>query len=183
MSTASGDTPFSNQAVDPGTLPALTALDFSPVSPSYRTLNMAVAGFVTALLIGIVTALRFQPIFALPTELIHAYMPVAGGLLAIGLIWLGYHFLADKRVGYALRELDISLRRGLIFRKVVCQPILRVQHVELKRGPLERLAGLATLQVFSAGGAMHTFEVPGLTVTRAEQLRQYILDHKDLSAR
>lgn len=183
MNTAAGDEPFSNQPLNPEALPALTAIVFSPVSPSYRRLNLSVAAASTLLLAGIITALRVQPFVTLSEQLKDAYPFVLAGLFVLGVIWLTYHWLADKRVGYALREQDISLKRGLFFRKIVCQPILRVQHVQLKRGPLERMAGLATLQVFSAGGAMHTFEVPGLTVARAEQVRQFILDHKDLSAR
>ena len=144
---------------------------------------MSVAAVTTLLLTGIVTAVRLQPLFTLPDALKTVYPLVAAVLLVLGAIWLCYHYLADQRIGYALREQDISLKRGLFFRKIVCQPILRVQHVQLKRGPLERMAGLATLQVFSAGGAMHTFEVPGLVLERAEQVRQFILDHKDLSAR
>ena len=58
---------------------------------------------------------------------------------------------------------------------------MRIQHIEIERGPLERSAGLATLQVFSAGGAHHTFEIPGLTYEKAIELRQFILNHKDVS--
>ena len=60
------------------------------------------------------------------------------------------------------------------------QPITRIQHIELKRGPIERKVGLARLQVFSAGGEMHTFEIPGLPLETAQQLRQFILQHKDM---
>ncbi|GGW97846.1 PH domain-containing protein [Alteromonas halophila] len=174
---------FSNEPVAAHAIPALTAIAFSGVSPSYRTLNMSVAALVIVVVAGLITAIRFIPWLTLPEPLIALYPVALVAVMTVGCLWLGYHWLADPRVGYALREQDISLTRGLVFRKVVCQPILRVQHVQLKRGPLDRLAGLACLQVFSAGGAMHTFEIPGLAVAQAEQIRQFILDHKDLSAR
>lgn len=183
MNTASSGESFSNRLLSPETLPGLESIGFSPVSPAYRKLNLSVAAITTLLFTGSVTAVRLQPFFSLPEALEDVYPFFASGGLLLGAIWLTYHWLADQRVGYALREQDVSLKRGLFFRKIICQPILRVQHVQLKRGPLERMAGLATLQVFSAGGAMHTFEVPGLTLERAEQIRQFILDHKDLSAR
>lgn len=91
-----------------------------------------------------------------------------------------YRNFADPKKGYNVREQDISYKSGLIFNKVVSQPILRIQHVELKRGPVDRKLGLAKLHVFSAGGAMHTFEIPGLSLNDAEHLRQFILSHKDL---
>jgi membrane protein YdbS with pleckstrin-like domain len=87
---------------------------------------------------------------------------------------------ADQRVAYALREHDVGFRWGLLFRHTVIQPLSRIQHIELKRGPIERSAGLATLQVFSAGGGAHTFEIPGLPVEQAQGLRQFILQHQDL---
>jgi membrane protein YdbS with pleckstrin-like domain len=62
----------------------------------------------------------------------------------------------------------------------VIQPLSRIQHIELKRGPLERSAGLATSHVYSAGGGAHTFEIPGLPVEQAQGLRQFILQHQDL---
>ena len=89
------------------------------------------------------------------------------------------HFFADPLIKYALREQDLSLQSGLVFRSLSCQPILRVQHVELKRGPIDRKVGLAKLQVFSAGGALHTFEIPGLPIEDAESIRQFIISHKD----
>ncbi|MDU0354869.1 PH domain-containing protein [Paraglaciecola aquimarina] len=99
-------------------------------------------------------------------------------ILAGPLCWVT--FQADKQKYYALRELDVHFSSGLFFKKMVSQPISRIQHIELKRGPIERKAGLASLQVFSAGGAMHTFEIPGLPFANAQQLRQIILKHKSV---
>ncbi|QDP03078.1 PH domain-containing protein [Thalassotalea sp. PS06] len=89
-----------------------------------------------------------------------------------------YQWFAEPMKAYALREQDLSYKSGLFFRKVITQPIARIQHVELKRGPLDRRFELAKLQVFSAGGAMHTFEIPGLELKNAQSIRQFILSHK-----
>ena len=106
---------------------------------------------------------------------------VISGVAVLGLIYVGYHFFADPIIKYTLREQDLHFQSGLFFRRIVSQPILRIQHIELKRGPIERKANLATLQVFSAGGTSHTFEIPGLSYQKAVSLRQFIIDHKDLS--
>lgn len=91
-------------------------------------------------------------------------------------------FFSAKHKHFALREQDLSYASGLIFKKVVTQPILRIQHIELKRGPVARKIGLASLQVFSAGGSLHTFEIPGLPLKTAEAIRHFILQHKDINA-
>ncbi|BFT31295.1 hypothetical protein D210916BOD24_24710 [Alteromonas sp. D210916BOD_24] len=174
---------FSNQQVMQSDLPALEQLELEPVSAKYRTMNLSFVTLLTLIIIGGISALRFNPFFALPEDLAYAYPFVIGVLFLLGAMWFSYHFFADTKIKYAVREQDICKQAGLIFRSLSCQPILRVQHVEVKRGPLDRWVGLAKLQVFSAGGEMHTFEIPGLPLESAEHLRQFILDHKDVSAR
>ncbi|MDK2762431.1 MAG: PH domain-containing protein [Alteromonas macleodii] len=180
--SAQQETVFSNNQLSVEEIPSLQTLALLPISKKYRTLNILSIGLIALVLIGIASALRLQSFWSLPEGLLQAYPYVVAGIVAVGSLWALYHFFADVRIFYAIREQDISKQSGLIFRKLSCQPILRVQHVEVNRGPLDRWAGLASLQVFSAGGEMHTFEIPGLSIERAEQLREFILAHKDIGA-
>ncbi|AAV82400.1 Uncharacterized conserved membrane protein [Idiomarina loihiensis L2TR] len=132
---------------------------------------------VSALLI-----LYWQPWVAFP-RLLEVYLPqiqLTAGVF--GLLSSVYGILADKNKGYAIREHDFSYRSGVIFQSVVSQPILRIQHVELKHGPIDRHFGLASLEIFSAGGAMHTFAIPGLPEKKAREIRSYVLTHSDIAA-
>ncbi|MDG1254053.1 MAG: PH domain-containing protein, partial [Glaciecola sp.] len=79
-----------------------------------------------------------------------------------------------------VREQDITLFKGLIFRKVITQPICRIQHIEVKRGPIDRKVNLAKLHVYSAGDIAQTFEIPGLDFTLANSIRNELLAHKDM---
>ena len=181
--SAQQETVFSNNQLSVDEIPSLQTLTLLPISKKYRALNMFSILLIALVLIGIATAVRFQSFWLLPDGLLQAYPYVIAGIVVLGSVWALYHFFADVRIFYAIREQDISKESGLIFRKLSCQPILRVQHVEVNRGPLERWAGLASLPVFSAGGEMYTFEIPGLSIERAEQLREFILAHKDIGAR
>ena len=174
---------FTNSQIALNQVPQLQSLTLLPISPKHRIINTTLAFSVTGILLVLLSLVRFQSVFELPTPLQLAYPYAFAVILVLGSWWGSYHLLADKRIKYALREQDISLQSGLIFRSLACQPILRVQHVELKRGPLARLAGLASLRVYSAGGSLYTFEIPGIELSVAEQLRQFILDHKDVSAK
>jgi membrane protein YdbS with pleckstrin-like domain len=87
-----------------------------------------------------------------------------------------YHWFSDKAKFYALREQDISYFSGLFFKKLVTQPASRIQHVEVSQGPIDRIAGLAKLQVYSAGSGMQTFGIPGLPQELAHQLRQSLTE-------
>tara|TARA_Y100001934_G_C12286951_1_gene742793 strand:+ start:862 stop:1461 length:600 start_codon:yes stop_codon:yes gene_type:complete len=174
---------FSNNQLNVEDIPNLQTLALLPISKKYRAINIFFIGLIALVLLSIATGLEYQPFWSIPEDLLKAYPYIVTAIIALATIWALYHVFADVRIFYAIREQDISKQSGLIFRKLSCQPILRVQHVEVNRGPLDRWAGLASLQVFSAGGEMHTFEIPGLTLDKAEQLREFILAHKDIGAR
>jgi hypothetical protein len=98
---------------------------------------------------------------------------IAGGLLVfVALVvppfaFANWRFTVDDRL--------LSLRFGILFLENRHVPVPRMQHVDLMRGPIERLFGLATLVVFTAGNEGSAFRVPGLSRVRAEALRDRIL--------
>jgi membrane protein YdbS with pleckstrin-like domain len=176
-----GHAGFSNTAIPTKDLPKLVQLKFEPLSPHYAKSNRYIGLFSTFLIISILFIIQLQSFISLPTstsDLLSVFLWVVA---LVGFIMTTHTILADKRKFYALRQQDLNYKSGIIFRKTVSQPMLRIQHVELKRGPIDRKIGLAKLQVFSAGGSMHTFEIPGLPLEKAESIRQFILDHKDVN--
>ncbi|GGD69297.1 PH domain-containing protein [Lacimicrobium alkaliphilum] len=162
-------------------LPDIETLEFTPLPPLYRKLNLLTNLCLFLFLLLATVALQWQSWMTLPLVISVNMDTIRFGLSLAAVVIPGYLYLADKRKGYALRQHDLSYRSGLIFISVTTQPVLRIQHVELKRGPIERKAGLASLQVFSAGGAMHTFAIPGLPLAKAKQIRRFILEHKDIA--
>jgi membrane protein YdbS with pleckstrin-like domain len=70
----------------------------------------------------------------------------------------------------------LLMRYGILFVEERAVPVRRMQHVDLVRGPLERLFGLATLVVFTAGNEGSAFRVPGLAASRAQELRDHIVE-------
>jgi membrane protein YdbS with pleckstrin-like domain len=172
---------FSNTAMASKDLPQLEQLNFEKLSPRYAKSNRYIDLFSTALIMLILFIVQLQNFLPIPNEASEVLTFIIWAVALIGFISTVYTVIADKRKFYALREQDLNYKSGVIFCKTVSQPMLRIQHVELKRGPIDRKIGLAKLQVFSAGGAMHTFEIPGLPLEKAESIRQFILDHKDVN--
>jgi membrane protein YdbS with pleckstrin-like domain len=161
---------------------AIEQLTLHPLSEKYAPLNAVINLVKTGMIILLAGLTYFQPWINLPPWLANI-LPLGIILVAVlGLIGASLNYLADKRKYYALRGTDLHFQSGLVFCQTVSQPITRIQHIELKQGPLERAKGLASLQVFSAGGALHTFEIPGLEYQKARQIRQFILHHKDITA-
>lgn len=172
---------FSNSEISSDALPQIEQLNVEAISSKYRMANLGINTLFTLLLFVLGIFIYYQKLFTLSPQL-QKNIPII--LMALVIFWLLkgiYQFFADKQKFYGLREQDLSYMSGLFFKKTVTQPILRIQHIELKRGPIDRKLELAKIQVFSAGGATHTFEIPGLHIEKAEAIRQFVLDHKDVN--
>lgn len=84
--------------------------------------------------------------------------------------------LAFARWRYGFLGDLLLMRYGILFVEERAVPVRRMQHVDLVRGPIERLFGLATLVVFTAGNEGSAFRVPGLSAARAQELRDRIVE-------
>lgn len=108
------------------------------------------------------------------------YWPVIPPIL-LGAAALGA-WIAVKRHRLTRWKLDahgLALRRGNWWQSETHVPASRVQHLDLRRGPLERLFGLATLVVHTAGTRLNTVAVAGLDPDLAEQLRDRLARQLD----
>lgn len=72
---------------------------------------------------------------------------------------------------YRVREDSLFLDRGVVTRVQTVVPYVRIQHVDASRGPVERLFGLSTVVVYTAGSRGADVSIPGLTPDRAEDLQ------------
>jgi uncharacterized protein len=72
--------------------------------------------------------------------------------------------------GYAERERDLLVRHGVLVRRLSIVPYARMQFVDVTAGPLERMFGLATVQLHTAAAASDA-RVPGLPAAEAARLR------------
>ena len=72
--------------------------------------------------------------------------------------------------GYAEREDDLIVHRGLLFRRTSVVPYGRMQFIDVTAGPVDRVFGLATVQLHTAAAATDA-RIPGLLRRDAEQLR------------
>jgi uncharacterized protein len=72
--------------------------------------------------------------------------------------------------GYAEREDDLIVTRGLMFRHVSVVPYGRMQFIDVTAGPIDRAFGLATVQLHTAAAATDA-RIPGLVRADADALR------------
>jgi membrane protein YdbS with pleckstrin-like domain len=83
-----------------------------------------------------------------------------------------------RRWRYWVTDDRIELRHGLVFRVESSIPHFRVQHIDVRQGPLQRLAGVVELVISTASAATDA-TLPGLAPDRAEHIRQMVLAHAE----
>jgi membrane protein YdbS with pleckstrin-like domain len=76
-----------------------------------------------------------------------------------------------SRWRYEIRDEEIDLRHGTVTITRTLIPMLRVQHVDTTRGPLDQMLGLATVVVHTAAGKT---TIPALDEDDAGRLRDQI---------
>ncbi|MDR0350116.1 MAG: PH domain-containing protein [Coriobacteriales bacterium] len=66
---------------------------------------------------------------------------------------------------------EIDIHKGIFWHKRIIIPLIRVQNVDTKQGPIMRANGLASFTVATAAGE---HEIPGLEVAEADALRDHV---------
>jgi membrane protein YdbS with pleckstrin-like domain len=83
-------------------------------------------------------------------------------LVSVGRRWRAW--------GYAEREDDLLVRRGVLVRRTSVVPYGRMQYVDVTAGPLDRRLGIARVTMHTAAAASDA-SIPGLPVEEAHRLR------------
>lgn len=94
------------------------------------------------------------------------------GIVAIASasVWLTPR-LRYRQWRYEIRESEVDLRHGLFTHTRQLVPMARIQHVDTRRGVLQRRFGLASVVFYTAAGAI---EIPALAVEVANDVRDRI---------
>ncbi len=101
------------------------------------------------------------------------------GWLATAAVCLWLSFWRPPRLYRAWRyRVDLKVletRSGIIFQRTRLLPLSRLQHVDLERGPVERMFGLASLVLHTAGTHSANLTIPGLDADEAVRLRDRLV--------
>jgi membrane protein YdbS with pleckstrin-like domain len=104
---------------------------------------------------------------------------VAFGVAAVAFVVaaLSWRFVGRRfgSWGYAEREDDLLVRRGVMFARLSVVPYGRMQFIDVTAGPLERAFGLATVRLHTAAAATDA-RIPGLEREEAARLRDRLAE-------
>lgn len=160
--------------------PVATVADGSERKLDPNSVHVAriAAGITTAilsfvLLVATVLFSIFGP-FAGFAVLIPAavWATVTSLLVAFGLWW---PLVRYRHTAYEVSELGIRIRRGVVWRAVHAIPRSRVQHTDVAQGPIERIYGLATLVIYTAGTHHASTSLGGLRREQALLIRDHLI--------
>ncbi|WP_323171828.1 PH domain-containing protein [Natrialba sp. PRR66] len=106
-------------------------------------------------------------------------VPVAAqaGVVVVGIV-LGSAYAVRR---YQVWQFDLQpdalyLERGVVTFVETAVPFVRVQHVDTQFGPIERILGLSSVVVYTAGTRNADVRIPGLTPDRARELQDTLRD-------
>ncbi|WEO76902.1 PH domain-containing protein [Cryobacterium sp. SO2] len=100
---------------------------------------------------------------------------VGGAVALVTVISLAFEPRRVRSIGYQLRADDLLFRRGIMYQRFVSVPYGRMQLVDITRGPVARLLGLADLK-FVTAAASSGVAIPGLAEADADALRDRLVE-------
>ncbi|WP_436928913.1 PH domain-containing protein [Halosimplex halobium] len=125
-------------------------------------LTAAVAGFITW-----AVAAEY-----LPYDRTRSAVAVGAGLFLLFAVYGAVRAVFLYRSWrYVVREESLYLTRGVLTKVQTVVPYVRVQHIDTRRSAFERVLGLSTLVVYTAGSRGADVTIPGLTPDTAEDLQ------------
>jgi len=162
---------FSNNPIEIDQLPKFEEVQLKGLHPKY--INVLLFNF---LLLFILIIGGFSTLFYFKKD---AFLNSTWILILVGiLVFLAglivFTKLSFNKKGYAFREHDTIYKSGLISETTTIIPFNRVQHVALHQGFISRKLGLASIELFTAGGSSSDLEIPGLLFADAQIIKNLV---------
>ncbi len=150
----------------------------TPLHPPQKSLIRLNVGIFTAILIIASVAVEF----GIRNELPLAAGSIIGPVSAFGLfLFVMLPNRIYRRWGYDIgpdgQGEQLRVLRGFMWRTDTIVPFNRIQHIDVAQGPFQRMFGLSTLIVHTAGTHNSIVALPGLSTPDAEAMRDTIKGH------
>lgn len=97
-------------------------------------------------------------------------------VIIIGLMILNtiiYPVIEYKQWYYIITKDKVEFSEGIFFKERTIIPIVRIQHIKINEGPINRLLNLANIKIHTAGGV---HKIPNIDREKAEEISHYLKD-------
>lgn len=161
---------YSNEPIDTAGLPRFEDVELTSLHPSYLKvilLNLALVYGIITIVAGIA--------FYFIQELHNYWIPITAAYIIIVVLSILLSFISFRNRGFAFRTHDTIYRSGVISLTTTIIPYNRVQHVAMHEGFISRYFGLASVEIFTAGGNQSDINIPGIEKEHAEKIKQLLM--------
>jgi membrane protein YdbS with pleckstrin-like domain len=162
---------YINEQISTDEIPKIETIEFQPISKNYLKLlifNSLVSYGVVMLLLISSTLI---PKFAFESKYLWLIFSLVTLVVILFLVVSVYGFAKRK---YALRTHDILYTQGLLINKLTTIAYVRIQHIEVSSGLLERKLKLATLSIYTAGDSGSDLVIKGLSYNEANKINAFL---------
>lgn len=166
--SASGATVDPAAAGDPDAVPLGQSQRLSPVVRLLWLVGSTIGAAVFAAFVGFAVFVARLLDVGLPAT---PEVVTVGAFALVAVLGVVRSVLRYRSWAYVVREESLFLRRGVFTHVQTVVPYVRVQHIDTRRSALERLLGLSSLVVYTAGSRGADVRIPGLTPDRATALQ------------
>ena len=162
---------FTNNPIDIAQLPKFEEVELKGLNPKYITVLLFNFSLLLILVIGGFSTLFYFKQDAFSNTI---WMAILVGLVLFLAGLVVFTKFSFQKKGYAFREHDAIYKSGLISETTTIIPFNRVQHVALHQGFISRKLGLASIELFTAGGSSSDLEIPGLLLADAQIIKNLV---------
>lgn len=162
---------FINPTIDISTLPKFEETKLKPLQKAFfNVMLIQFAIFYLILLAGMVAMYFIDKQHFFRDNFIYLFL-VWTVLLILNFLYLKISF---AKKGFALREHDVIFKTGVVSETTTIVTNNRVQHVALHQGMLSRFFGLASIELFTAGGSASDLKINGLLLEDAKKIKESV---------
>ena len=162
---------FTNNPIDIAQHPKFEEVELKGLNPKYITVLLFNFSLLLILVIGGFSTLFYFKQDAFSNTI---WMAILVGLVLFLAGLVVFTKFSFQKKGYAFREHDAIYKSGLISETTTIIPFNRVQHVALHQGFISRKLGLASVELFTAGGSSSDLEIPGLLLADAQIIKNLV---------
>lgn len=161
---------FFNSNIDKEQLPSIEEIEYNSLDKKYLTI-MRIQTIITTLILCSGISIFYYSQEDMP---LNDFLYILGGIVFMATIRFFYASTSYKYRGYAIREKDITYKRGYIWRNVTTVPFNRIQHTEIKEGAIARIFSLQTIKFYTAGGATSDLQINGINKDDAQKIKEFV---------
>ncbi|MCO6162981.1 PH domain-containing protein [Flavobacterium sp. NRK F7] len=163
---------FTNKTLNISALPKFEETQLQPLEKKYFFVMLLQRSLFYIVLLGVFLVVYFMNAKASFLEVKLVYLLGVWSFL----VWFGILYLriSFTKKGFALREHDVIFKSGVVSETTIIVTNNRVQHVALHQGLLSRYFGLASIELFTAGGSSSDLKINGLLLEDAKKIKESV---------